>query len=270
LSPEVNENNVILREVAESRDGHLPPQSSKATGLRAVTESEFNALGAMGGVRGLIEAILPGLVFITVFSFMHELLWALIASMAIALVTVVVRLIQRSSLQQALGGIFGILIGALWAWRTGEATDFFAFALWQNAAYLLVVLVLQLIGWPAVGFVIEMLRFSTNAKAEAATPSVEPVETTGTSIEESGNPFKGFGKWREDANLLKRYRLATWFWIALFAIRLAVQVPLFLGQAVGWLGIARIIMGVPLWGLVLYLTWAVIHGAHRNSVTSEP
>ena len=261
---------------------------AKATGLRAVTADEFNALGAMGGVRGLVEAILPGLIFITVFTLANELWWALIASLAVAVITVIARLIQRSSVQQALSGIFGILIGVFWAWRTGEATDFFAFALFQNAAYLVVVLILQLVGWPAVGLILELLRFSMSAKeTPAPTPVVEPtsvveqrppgatVETTPTSVVEqrppgatvettSTNPFHGFSAWRNDPNLLRRYRLATWFWIALFAVRLAVQVPLFLGQSVGWLGIARIIMGVPLWGLTLYLTWAVIHGAHKS------
>ena len=241
--------------LSEVQDPPLEPARKPATGLRAVTGDDFNALSAMGGIRGLVEAVLPGLIFITVFSLTGELMWALVGSLAIALVTVIGRLVQRSSLQQALGGVFGILIGVFWAWRTGEPTDFFAFALIQNAAYLLVVLIAQLFAWPAVGVVIEMLRFSMSAKESAPQESAES---------ESGNPFKGFSKWRQNPELLKRYRLATWFWIALFAVRLAVQLPLFFGQSVGWLGIARLVMGVPLWGLVLYLTWAVIHGAHKT------
>jgi hypothetical protein len=228
----------------------------------------------MGGIRGLVEAVLPGLIFIILFSVTHELVWALAASLGVALLTVIARLVQRSSLQQALGGIFGIVIGAIWAWRSGEATDFFAFALWQNAAYLVAVLISQLIAWPAVGVVIELLRFSgamrdKNADDSSSEPAAV-IEGAGAPLpdaaEEEGNPFAGFGAWRQDKNLLRRYRLATWFWIGLFAVRLAVQVPLFLGQSVGWLGVARLVMGVPLWGLVLYLTWAVIHGAHRGAV----
>ena len=249
--------------------------TERASGLRAVTADEFNALSAMGGVRGLVEAILPGLIFIIVFLISHQLTYAIIASLALAVVTVIARLIQRSSVQQALGGIFGILIGVFWAWRTGDATDFFAFALWQNAAYLVVVLLAQLLAWPAVGVVLELLRFSMSAKEVGAEP-VQPAVALGTTISTdasadaaikqpaSTNPFHGFAAWRNDPELMKRYRLATWFWIALFAVRLAVQVPLFLGQSVGWLGLARIIMGVPLWGLTLYLTWAVLHGAHRT------
>lgn len=245
------------------------------TGLRAVTSDDFNALAAMGGVRGLVEAILPGLIFITVFSITQELLWALVGSMAVALITVIARLAQRSSVQQALSGVLGILIGVVWAWRTGEATDFFAFALFQNAAYLVVVLIAQLLGWPAVGVILELLRFSMSAKDAPVSPpdagagagSDGSAQTTfsqrSAAEPTSANPFRGFSVWRQDAGLVRRYRLATWFWIALFAVRLAVQVPLFLGQSVGWLGIARIIMGVPLWGLALYLTWAVLHGS-RN------
>ena len=275
-------------------------------GIRAVTAEEFSALDAMGGVRGLIESVLPGLFFIVIFLVTSDLMWALVISGAIALLTVALRLIQRTKVSQAFGGILGIAIGVFWAWRTGEATDFFAFGLWQNAIYLAVVLVLQLISWPAVGVVIELLRFSLNADKTSDAP-VGPVEpdgftgddgvvlaadvdtmlTPGSGMAEtdpesvstvdsvltdsaelkqegSGNPFAGFSKWRQDRQLLRRYLIASWFWVALFGLRLLVQVPLFLGGSVGWLGTARLVMGVPLWAAVLYATWVVVHGAHRK------
>jgi len=45
-----------------------------------------------------------------------------------------------------------------------------------------------------------------------------------------------------------------------------VQLPLYFGGSVGWLGTARLLMGVPLWALVLYATWVLTHGAHRKPV----
>jgi hypothetical protein len=217
-------------------------------------------------------------------------LWALIASGAAALVTVAIRLIERTPVSQALGGIIGIGIGVFWAWRTGDATDFFAFGLWQNGMYLAIVLLLQIIRWPAVGIVIELLRTGFNANQVRELPK-EPLEPgvrgvdEGTRIAHEAEQlvagqddltleetrtdeslFKGFSQWRNDPDLLKRYLVASWFWVALFAIRLAIQLPLYFYGAVGWLGTARLLMGVPLWALVLYGTWIVTRRAHHPRI----
>lgn len=60
---------------------------------------------------------------------------------------------------------------------------------------------------------------------------------------------------------MKRYTIATWLWIAMFLARLGVQAPLYFAgdDAVGALGTARLVMGVPLFALVLWLTWRLIH-----------
>ena len=65
---------------------------------------------------------------------------------------------------------------------------------------------------------------------------------------------------------MRRYTAATWLWIGLFAARLAVQVPLYLDGDVGWLGTARLVMGIPLWALVLWLTWILV----RRPATAGP
>jgi hypothetical protein len=44
----------------------------------------------------------------------------------------------------------------------------------------------------------------------------------------------------------------------LFLVRLAVQLPLYLAGAVVALGIARTAMGLPLFGLGLWLTWRLV------------
>jgi hypothetical protein len=77
-------------------------------------------------------------------------------------------------------------------------------------------------------------------------------------------PLAALVAWRKDPELVRRYTLATWFWAGLFAIRLAVKVPLYFSGDVGWLGTAHLVLGIPLWGLVLWLTWAVGRGAHRG------
>jgi hypothetical protein len=62
---------------------------------------------------------------------------------------------------------------------------------------------------------------------------------------------------RPDAAAAHR-RLYTWLtvaWVALFAVRLAVELPLyFSGGHIVALGIARILLGVPLYAVVLVVT----------------
>jgi hypothetical protein len=69
--------------------------------------------------------------------------------------------------------------------------------------------------------------------------------------------------------------LATWIVIAVLALRLAVQVPLyFMGpDALVALGTARLVMGVPLYALGLWLAWMVsrpVGGAVVGGGTAAP
>lgn len=205
-----------------------PPQR----GVGAVTSDDFSALGAVGGVRGLIESVLPGLVFVVVYLIAYDLTAALIGSLAVAVLATIARLIAGTTIQQALAGFAGVAIGAFWAWRTGEAQDYFAFGLWTNAAYLVACVVSIIARWPLVGLVVGVLV---------------------------GKPTT----WRSIPVQRRAYTWATGVWAGLFGARLAVQLPLYLGASVGWLGSMRLLMGVPLWALALWITWILVRGPLR-------
>lgn len=242
-------------------------------GVRALTAKEFSLTDSVGGVRGAIESMLPGLVFVVVYTITRELSPALYASLGAALLAVVARLVQRTPVTQAFSGLLGVGIGVFWAWKSGDATDYFAYGLWTNGAYLAVLLVTVLIGWPIVGVVVEALRagfgLSAGAPVVDATGSADLAEGTAGSADpaESANPAEvpaapaapiWSTAWRKDRALVRRYTIATWLWIGMFALRLAVQVPLYLSSSVGWLGTARLVMGIPLWALVLWATWLLV------------
>jgi len=212
-----------------------------ARGMRSVLAEDFSFADAIGGVRGLAESVAPGLVFVVVYLLDYELVPALVAALAVAVLAVVVRLVQRTPITQAASGIVGVGIGVIWAWRTGEAADYFAYGLWTNAAYLVACLVSILVGWPLVGVVVGLLKGQ------------------GTS-------------WRKDpaaARDRQRFRWATWLWVAMFGARLAVQVPAYLADNVAWLGTARLAMGVPLWALTLWLTWLLVHDSGRGAAQPD-
>ncbi len=229
-----------------------PAETKPRRGMQAVTGETFSFSEAVGGARGVVEALLPGTLFVVVYVLSTNLTWAIAAAGGAALVAVVLRLAQRTPVTQALGGLLGIGVGVIWAWRSGEAQNLFAWGLWTNAIYLVAVLISILVRWPAVGLFVEVLRAGLTAdKAREQTAEGE-------------NPLAAMVAWRADRDLVRRYTAATWLWVGMFALRLVVQVPLYLDNSVGWLGTARLVLGVPLWGLVLWLTWAVVRGAHER------
>ena len=57
-----------------------------------------------------------------------------------------------------------------------------------------------------------------------------------------------------------RYHAGTWVLTLMFALRLVVEVPLYLAgeRAVSYLGAARLILGVPLYALTLWFIWLLV------------
>jgi len=201
-----------------------------ARGLRAAIGDDFSFVDAIGGVRGLVESTAPGLVFVVVYVATRALTASLVASLAVAVVAVVVRLVQRTPVTQALSGVLGVGIGVVWALWTGRAQDYFAGGLLANAGYLLAMLVSVAVRWPAVGVVVALLRGESMA-------------------------------WRTDpdkAHERRRFVWATWVMAAVFALRLAVQLPLYWGAEVAALGAAKLAMGVPLFAVALWITWLLV------------
>ena len=64
-------------------------------------------------------------------------------------------------------------------------------------------------------------------------------------------------EWRRNASRIRAYSLATWLIVAVLALRLIVQVPLYLADNIAALGTARVAMGVPLYALGLWFAWLV-------------
>ena len=65
-------------------------------------------------------------------------------------------------------------------------------------------------------------------------------------------------EWRKDPARVRAYSRASWVWVALFSLRLAVQLPLYLTGAVVALGVTRVAMGVPLFAVGIWLSWLIL------------
>ncbi|WP_316311794.1 DUF3159 domain-containing protein, partial [Clavibacter michiganensis] len=90
---------------------------------RAVTEAAL--FEAFGGMRGMIETVLPGLLFVTIYTINKDLHMSAIAALAVSLVLVVVRLVMRDTIKHAFSGVFGVAFGVVFAMMTGNAKDFY-------------------------------------------------------------------------------------------------------------------------------------------------
>lgn len=212
-------------------------QSAFGTVTPGQTPTAQDIWSAVGGVRGLVEAIVPGLTFLTVFSLTGVLLWSVLAPLALAVVFVLARIISRSTLQPALIGMGGIAASAAVALWSGRPEDNFVLGLWVNAIGLTVMLVSIAVGRPLIGVISGLLV---------------------------SDP-----QWRADRAKRTLATIATALWVGLFGARLTVQVPLFLQGAVAELAIARLVMGLPLYALVLWLSWLLMRSVYRAPADSQ-
>ena len=186
---------------------------------------------AVGGVRGLVESVVPGLTFLTVFSLTGNLVWSVLTPLGIASLFILARLVSRSSIQPALIGMGGLAASAAVALWSGRPEDNFVLGLWVNGIGLSVMVISILVGRPLIGVVAGLL------------------------VSDS--------QWRADRAKRTLATVATLLWVGLFGARLTVQVPLFLQGAVAELAIARLVMGLPLYALVLWLSWLLMRSVYR-------
>jgi hypothetical protein len=230
--------------VSEPEGAGTPPEQGgdePLRGMRALTGTQFSAVDAIGGLRGILESTAPVLLFVVVYlASGRRLVPAVIASVGAALVALVVRAVQRLNVTPAVSGLIGALIGAAIAWLTGLAANYFLYGLLVNAAYALGTLATILAGYPLVGLVVGLF---------------------GEHGPLGGGTWEQAIAWRKDPALRRRYALATWPWVAMFVVRLVVQVPLYRSAQVAWLGTAKLAMGLPLTALVLWLSWRLVRGS---------
>ena len=67
--------------------------------------------------------------------------------------------------------------------------------------------------------------------------------------------------WRADRAKFRVVLIATWCWVGLFAVRLGVEVPLYLAGLPEALASAKLLLGVPLYAGMLWVTWLLVRAA---------
>jgi len=171
-------------------------------------------------------------VFTVLFLTTHALRTSVLVAVGCAVVLLVVRLVQRTTPQFVVNSLFGIGIGALFAWRAarggGDANDqalaYFLPGILYNLGYSVLMVLTIVVRWPLVGFMVGSVTG----------------DATG---------------WRADRATVRLCSRLTWLLVLPCVIRVAVQGPVYLAGRNGWwdqdsavavLGVAKLAMGWPL------------------------
>lgn len=191
-------------------------------------------LSAIGGWRGIVEAILPGLLFVIIYTTTQSLPWAAAVSVGVALLATVARVLARTPVTAAVGGLLAVVASAALALWTGKAEDNFVLGFFTNAGYALALLASIALRWPLIGLVSGYLMGEGTA-------------------------------WRAEPAKRRIMGWLTALWATMFLLRLGVQLPLYWAGNVEWLGIARIGMGLPLYAPLLVGTVLIVRSVYRRA-----
>lgn len=231
----------------------MSPRPPARTGLGAIDAERFDVTSAVGGWRGVMESAAPTFVFVVVMAVRPSaLVTALAASLAVSGAALAARLAQRQGLTQVLGGAVLALASAAWAWRSGEASNFYATGLLINAVWLAGCLLSLAVGRPLVGILMGLWRAAAGGSARPG---------GGSDADDAVRSEDAAARAAEH----RRHRAATAVLAAMFALRLAVEVPLYLTGAagVGALGVARLVLGLPLFALTAWFIWLLVRDPAR-------
>lgn len=219
------------RPAAEPGFRQLFGEAVRGAGLAKVEPGQIptaaSLLAAVGGIRGLVEAILPGLGFLVLYAVTKNLPISVIIPVVIAVGFVVARLLAKTSLTGAFAGVIGVVVSAALALVTGRPEDNFIPGIVINSIWLVALLVSLVVRYPLIGVVVGVL----------ANDGLE---------------------WRKDAAKRRVLTLATVVWVGLFAVRLAVELPLYFAGETELLAGAKLVLGVPFYAAILWVTWLLV------------
>lgn len=198
-------------------------EDTSADDARAVTEAAL--FEAFGGVRGMVETVLPGLLFVSIYTVNKDLHMSAIAALAVALAMVVVRLARKDTVKHAFSGVFGVAFGVVFAMMTGNAKDFYLPGMLYTLGLALAYIVTAMAGVPLIGLML-------------------------------GPVFKENLSWRtRNPGRKKAYTKASWAWGLILLGKSAILFPLYWWADTTQLGWVLVALKIPPFLLAVYLTW---------------
>jgi uncharacterized membrane protein len=211
-----------------SPEEQAPPgqPAEHGTADEDVTKEAF--FEAFGGVRGMVETTVPGLVFILSYTITRDIHVSAITALGLSVLMTVARLIRRDTAKHAFSGVFGVAIGAVFAMMSGDARNFYLPGMLYTLAFGLAYVVTSALGFPLLGLIL-------------------------------GPVFKENLSWRTRNPGRKRaYTKASYVWGTILLGKSAITFPIYFWGDVTQLGWLRVALGIPPFLLAVYLTWIIL------------
>ena len=187
---------------------------------------------ALGGRRGMVEAAIPGVLFTVIWLFTKDLRLSLVVGGTGVVGALVVRLVQRGTVQYVFNAAFSIGIGYLFVrlaahWggtESEQALAYFAPGIIFSLVYSILLIGSIVAGWPMIGFMLGSV---------------------------TGDPTA----WHADKQVVRLCSRLTWVLLAPGAIGVILQGPVWL---LGWSGAMDADTAVLVIGILrLGLGWAL-------------
>jgi hypothetical protein len=199
------------------------------------TVRQDTLVSLLGGRRGAFDATAPLVVFILTWLLTGRSIgWGATATLAAAALIALVRLRRGTRPRAVILGLLSACFAGIIVLYTGRAADILLPRILSNAASALVWAGSIVFRWPLLGVV-------------------------------AGALLGQKARWRADPALLRAYGAASWTWVAMYALRVAVLTPFWLSEhedfAVVGGGVAQVVLSWPLLILCLALSGAVIKAA---------
>lgn len=241
-----------------SRDGGAAPEPSFADQVGAAIRGSklghldpsarptpHALLQAMGGARGLTESLLPGILFLVLYTTTRSVWLSVLVPLVVSIGFVAWRVLQKGQPVLAFAGLIGVGISAAVALLTGQGEDNFLWGFMVNTAVVAALVISMLARRPLVGVIAGAL---------------------------TGTPYA----WRtERAKRAVAWR-GTILWLVVIGARLAIQVPMYLAAdrgvagAVELLAATKLAMGVPLYLAALWVTWLMVRTVLEHPEADTP
>jgi hypothetical protein len=196
-----------------------------ADGAQGRAAADTALLEAFGGVKGMVDTTVPGLVFVLLYTIKRDIHLAAIAALGLTVLLALTRLARKETLKHAFSGVFGVAFGAIFAMMSGDAKNFYLPGMLYTLGLAVAYVLSAVFRYPLIGVLL-------------------------------GPMLKENLSWRtRNPGRFRAYTRATWAWGLILLAKSAVLFPLYWWGDVTQLGWVKVALGIPPFLLCVYLTW---------------